>query len=35
MDSNTPGNRPPVNSAEIETPVIEPMAIRTRLGGTV
>ena len=30
-----PGSRPPVNSAEIETPVTEPMVIRTRLGGIV
>jgi hypothetical protein len=33
--STTPGNRPPVNSAEIETPVTEPIVIRTRLGGMV
>src|ERR1700742_1094346 len=31
--STTPGSRPPVNSAEIETPVTEPMVISTRLGG--
>ncbi len=35
MASTTPGNSPPVNSAEIETPVTEPMVIRTRLGGIV
>ena len=29
------GSRPPVNSAAIETPVTEPMVIRTRLGGMV
>ena len=29
------GSRPPVNSAEIDTPVTEPMVISTRLGGTV
>ena len=32
MASTTPGNRPP-DSAEIETPVTEPMVIGTRLGG--
>ena len=29
------GNRPPWNSAAIEMPVTEPMAMRMRLGGTV
>src|SRR5664280_3757107 len=29
------GNRPPLNNAAIETPVTEPMEIRTRLGGIV
>ena len=33
--STTPGSRPPVNSAAIETPVTEPMVISTRLGGMV
>ena len=29
------GSNPPVNKAEIETPVTEPMVISTRDGGTV
>ena len=29
------GSTPPVNSAAIETPVTEPMVMRTRLGGMV
>ena len=29
------GNNPPVKSAAIETPVTEPMVMRTRLGGMV
>ncbi len=33
--STTPGSRPPVNSAAIETPVTEPIVISTRLGGMV
>ena len=33
--STTPGSRPPVKSAAIETPVTEPMVMRTRLGGIV
>ncbi len=33
--STTPGSRPPVNRAAIDTPVTEPMVISTRLGGTV
>jgi len=35
MASTMPGKRPPVNNAEIETPVTEPIVIRTRLGGMV
>ena len=31
----TAGMKPPVNSAEIDTPVTEPMVISTRLGGMV
>jgi hypothetical protein len=31
----TAGMKPPVNSAEMETPVTEPMVIKTRLGGMV
>ena len=33
--STTPGSRPPVNSAAIDTPVTEPMMIRTIDGGIV
>ena len=33
--STTLGSRPPVNSAAIDTPVTEPMVMRTRLGGMV
>ena len=33
--STSAGNRPPVNSAAIDTPVTEPMVISTRLGGMV
>ncbi len=29
------GNKPPVNRAEIDTPVTEPIMIKTRLGGIV
>src|ERR1700736_3689140 len=31
----SPGSNPPVNSAAIDTPVTDPMVIRTRLGGMV
>ena len=33
--STNAGRRPPVNKAAIDTPVTEPMVMRTRLGGIV
>ena len=33
--STTPGSMPPVNRAEMETPVTEPMVIKTIDGGMV
>ena len=33
--STRPGTRPPVNRAEMETPVTEPMVMSTKLGGMV